>query len=174
MNLWKDIKFVRKIQIGFLLIASISTIIVVNDLIRTNAFSSTQDKLYQEVNIPKENVHQISEEFNLIQFTLLKFSIKEFEPNFSSFFQDVTKQKAKIDTLIAKLDKYENTADLGESVKNIKKIWKNYKNVVADAIISAGMMKDFEMAAVVATSSGEDVGKQLAKNLSQISVQLKS
>ncbi len=172
MKLWKDIKFVRKIQIGFLLIASISTIIVVNDLIRINAFSSTADTLYREVNVPKDNIQKISQEFNLIQFTLLKFSIKEFEPNFPAFFQDVTKQKAQIDTLVAKLDKYENTPELGETVKSVKKIWKNYKNVVADAIISAGMMKDFEMAAVVATSSGEEVGKQLAKNLSQISISL--
>lgn len=168
MTAWKDIKFVQKIQIGFLLIAAIATIIVVNDLFRVRAFSKAEDTLQNQVNIPRTNIDQISQGFSQIQFTLLKFSIKEFEPEFPTFFQEVTRDKAKIDTLVAKLDIYKDDPVLGESVKNIKNIWKNYKNVVADAIISAGMMKDFEMAAVVATSSGEDVGKQLAKHLNQI------
>jgi methyl-accepting chemotaxis protein len=168
MTAWKDIKFVQKIQIGFLLIAAIATIIVVNDLFRVRAFSKAEDTLQGQVNIPRTNIDKISQGFSQIQFTLLKFSIKEFEPEFPTFFQDVTRDKAKIDTLVAKLDIYKDDPVLGESVKNIKTIWKNYKNVVADAIISAGMMKDFEMAAVVATSSGEEVGKQLAKHLNQI------
>jgi methyl-accepting chemotaxis protein len=174
MTAWKDIRFVRKIQIGFLLIATIATIIVLNDLFRVRTFSNAQDTLENQVNIPRNNIDQISQEFSQIQFTLLKFSIKEFEPQFPTFFQDVTKEKAKIDTLVAKLDIYKDSPELGESVKNIKTIWKNYKNVVADAIISAGMMKDFEMAAVVATSSGEEVGKQLAKHLTQIQQHLQN
>lgn len=168
MTAWKDIRFVRKIQIGFLLIASIATIIVVNDLLRVHTFSTAQETLDNQVNKPRNAINQISQEFSQIQFTLLKFSIKEFEPEFPVFFQDVTKQKARIDTLVAKLDIYKDSPELGESVKNIKTVWKNYKNVVADAIISAGTMHDFEMAAVVATSSGEEVGKQLGKHLSQI------
>ncbi len=174
MTFWKNIKFVRKIQFGFLLIAGIATLIVVNDLFRVNSFNKSEQALEVEVTTPKENIEKISVRFREIQFTLLKFSVKEFESDFATFFKDVTAQKAEIDTLIGKLSIYENDKDLGESVKNIRVIWKNYKNVVADAIVSAGVMKDFEMAAVVATSSGEEVGKNLATNLDQILAQLQT
>ncbi len=168
MNFLNNISFVRKIQLGFLLIAVISTAIVVNDLFSVKVINKSEEQLAIEVTAPKETIERIDEQFLEMQFTLLKFSIIEFEPNFPNLLRIAAKDKAVIDSLIAHLEVFEKSEDLGQTVKNIKSIWGNYKSNVAERIINTVMKKNFGIASVIAGSSGEDAGKQLSYNLNQM------
>lgn len=173
MSFFKDVKFVRKIQFGFLIIAAISTIIVANDLLQMRFFKESRAKIDKEVNQPKDALEEVIAEYRSVQFNLLKFSIKDFSSQFPSYVDVITKQKKKIDELLEKLSGYSGDETVTADIVKAKTIWKNYKNVVADAIMSAGLTQDFEMAAVVATTSGQEVGDALSKNFDSIFLRLK-
>ncbi|MCE1189818.1 MAG: methyl-accepting chemotaxis protein [Ignavibacteria bacterium] len=173
MEFWKNTQFVRKVQAGFLVITVIATIIVINDLYQMYSTGKVQQKLENEVRAPKETLNQIISEYHSLQFNLLRFSIKEFEASFQTYILEVRSQKAKIDTLFSSLAQSTAANDsMTQDINKLQAIWKNYKNVVADAIMSAGMSKDFEMAAIVSTSSGEEVGTVLSKQINKVQMQL--
>ena len=168
MKKFNDLKFVRKIQLGFLLIAVISTLIAVNDFVQISNFESIKNSLFDDFVSPKEKVSQLYTEFQKIQFIMLKFSIPEFESNFESDMADFNKRKAAFDEMLVSLKELELNEDTRARLENIEKIWSNYKNVVADAIVSASVTKNYEFAAIIATSSGEEVGSQLVKEFDGI------
>ena len=58
-----DLKFVRKIQLGFLLIAAISTVIAVNDFIQITSFDKVKNSLFADYISPKEKISQLYTEF---------------------------------------------------------------------------------------------------------------
>src|SRR3989339_681631 len=51
---------------------------------------------------------------------------------------------------------------------SVKTIWNEYKTVVADGILSASASQSYEMAADIATSSGEEVGQKLVAKFDRI------
>ncbi len=57
-------------------------------------------------------------------------------------------------------------------ISEIGSIWSNYKNIVADAIISASASQTYDMAAIIATTSGEEVGTKLINEIDEVVVQL--
>jgi len=157
----KNIKFVQKIQLGFLLIAIVSTIIALNSFIRMNQTASKKDELFSEFLKPQTKINELYNRFKNIQFIALKFSIPAFKNSSTQNIQFIQKEKVSIDSIFI----YLTSKNFGDSekkaVEDTKAIWVNYKNVVLDAIISAGLMNDYEMAAVVTTSSGEEISGQL-------------
>jgi methyl-accepting chemotaxis protein len=161
MTNFKNIKFVQKIQLGFLLIAIVSTIIALNSFIRMNQTEGKKDELFSEFIEPQTKINDLYNKFKNIQFIALKFSIPAFQSSSAQNIQFIQKEKASIDSIFS----YLSSKNFGESEKkavaDTKVIWVNYKNVVLDAIISAGLMNDFEMAAVVTTSSGEEISGQI-------------
>lgn len=173
MNFLSNVKFKLKIQIAFLIIAAISTLIVSNDLFQMRYFKQSREKVDKEVIQPKDALEQIIAEYRSLQFNLLKFSIKDFAGQFPQYIDGVTKQKKKIDDLLEQLSQYSGDQLVTDDIAKAKNIWKNYKNVVADAIISAGLTQDFEMAAVIATTSGQEVGEALSKNFDAVADRLK-
>jgi methyl-accepting chemotaxis protein len=58
--------------------------------------------------------------------------------------------------------------DVVEKLSSIKSIWEEYKFIVADAIISSSASKSYDMAAIIATSSGEEVGTKLVKEFDDV------
>ncbi len=167
-----DLNFLRKIQIGFLLIAIISTMIAVNDFLQMQKLEKNKNAIFQEFFVPKEKISKIFSEFQTIQFTMLKFSIPEFADNFNSYIQTYNKHKESIDSTIAGIISTTSNATIKKEMEEVKVIWDNYKNLVADGIISAAVMQNFEMASVISISSGEEVGMQLTEKFNAINALL--
>jgi methyl-accepting chemotaxis protein len=167
-----DLNFLRKIQIGFLLIAIISTMIAVNDFLQMQRLEKNKDAIFKEFLAPKEEISKIFSDFQTIQFIMLKFSIPEFADNFNSYIQTYNQHKENIDSTIAKVISTATNATIKKEMEEVKTIWDNYKNLVADGIISAAVMQNFEMASVISISSGEEVGMQLTEKFNAINASL--
>lgn len=165
---FNNLKFVRKIQLGFLFIAGISTLIAVNDFVQITSFETVKDSLFEDYISPKENISQIYTEFQKIQFIMLKFSIAEFADNFETDMAEFGQRKKSFDEMLAALQEMELDEATKISLESIAEIWSNYKNIVADAIVSASVTKNFEFAAIIATTSGEEVGSQLVSEFDLI------
>ena len=59
MELLKNLKFIRKIQLGFLLLGAISTLIAISDIYQINKMTSSKTALYTEFIEPKENIDKV-------------------------------------------------------------------------------------------------------------------
>jgi methyl-accepting chemotaxis protein len=161
MDFIKNVKFVRKIQISFLAIAVVAVIIVINDFVQLRETAKNKNLIYRDFIEPKTIIENIYVEFNVLQFNLLKFSIPSFESDISKNFETVKEGKAKIDKMLANLASRDLDENMKKSLKDVQDTWTNYKNVVADAILSAGVTKNYEMAAIVSVTSGNEVGETL-------------
>jgi methyl-accepting chemotaxis protein len=168
MDLFKNIKFVRKIQISFLAIAAVASIIVLNDFLQLQKTANIKNEIYKDFIEPKTALEQIYSEYNILQFNLLKFSIPSFESDINKNYQEVEKGKASIDKKLKSLAALDLNEETKKSLKEVQDTWVNYKNVVADAILSAGVTKNYEMAAIIAVTSGSEVGETLKKKFETI------
>jgi methyl-accepting chemotaxis protein len=168
MDLFRNMKFVRKIQFSFLAIAAVASIIVLNDFLQLQKTAHNKNEIYKEFIEPKTALEQIYSEYNILQFNLLKFSIPSFESDINKNYQEVEKGKANIDKQLKSLAALELNEETKKSLKEVQDTWVNYKNVVADAILSAGMTKNYEMAAIVSVTSGVEVGETLKKKFEAI------
>ena len=172
MGLLKKLRFVRKIQLGFFILGIISTMIAVSDIYQISKMTNSKEALYTEFIIPKENVDEVYLEFEKIQFIMLKFSIAEFSSEFKNNISSYNFHKEKIDVLVDSLMKHDFNEEIVAKLKNVQSIWEEYKFIVADAIISASASQTYDMAAIIATSSGEEVGTKLIKQFEDIVAQL--
>ncbi|MCB9249569.1 MAG: MCP four helix bundle domain-containing protein [Ignavibacteriales bacterium] len=173
LSVIKNLKFVRKVQFGFLLLGTISTLIALSDLYQINRMKTSKAALYTDFIEPKEHVAELYSEFQKTQFVMLKFSIEEFASEFKNNITAYNFHKEKIDRILDSLSSDIVSDDMVQKVDNIKSIWANYKNVVADAIISASASGMYDMAAVISTTSGEEVGNKLVDNFDEIIENLK-
>ncbi|MCX6151074.1 MAG: methyl-accepting chemotaxis protein [Ignavibacteriales bacterium] len=168
MEFFKNIKFVRKIQISFLAIAAVAAIIVINDFIQLRKTAGNKNEIYSGYIEPKSIIEDIYAEYNILQFNLLKFSIPSFESDLNINIEAVNKSKSKIDELLLSLTKRELDDEMISSLNEVQATWTNYKNVVADGILSAGVTKNYEMAAIISVTSGSEVGSLLKKKFEGI------
>lgn len=174
MDLIKNLKFVRKIQLGFVVLGTISALIAFSDIFQINRMTVSKDALYTEFLEPKEQVDEVYSEFQKIQFIMLKFSIAEFHEDFKNNFSSYNFHKGKVDGLLDSLSNREFNEEVLGKLGEIKGIWSEYKNIVADAIISASASQTYDMAAIIATSSGEEVGTKLVDEFEEIVNQLET
>ncbi len=173
MNFIKNLTIVRKIQLGFLIFGAISTVIVISNYISITKMSDSKDALYSKFIEPKEKADELYSEYQKIQFIMLKFSIAEFSSDFKNNIQEYNNHKEIVDSLINSFKHETANADIPVNINEIKTIWENYKNIVADGIISAAASQSYDMAAVIATTSGEEVGQKLVGSLEKIITQLR-
>ncbi len=174
MEILKNLKFVRKIQLGFLILGTISTLIAISDIFQISKMTSSKAALYTEFINPKGDVDEVYLEFQKIQFIMLKFSIPEFSDEFKNNISSYNFHKERIDAKLDSLTNHEFNEEVKANLANIKSIWSDYKNMVADAIISASASHTYDMAAIIATSSGEEVGSKLIVQFDQVVEQLLS
>ena len=172
MELIKNLKFIRKIQLGFFILGTISTLIAVSDIIQISKMTNSKSALYTEFIEPKDGVDEVYLEFQKIQFIMLKFSIPEFQSDFNNNIAAYNFHKKKVDELLDSLNNFAFEEQVSEKISEIGKIWSDYKNIVADAIISASASQTYDMAAIIATSSGEEVGSKLISNIDEVVLQL--
>jgi len=170
----KDLKFVRKIQGSLTIIGAFSTIVVVVGILGVLRVSAKKDAIFSEYVEPQKQISDIYSKFQSVQFTMLQLSMAEFADKFNENIGSYSGKAESIDTSIAVLIKNNFSEEITKDMEEVAGIWNNYKSVVADAIISSAVIKDFEMAAIIATSSGEEVGKELQQKFSDINVKLNS
>ena len=163
-----DLKFVRKIQLGFLLIAAISTLIAVNDFLQISSFDKVKNSLFADYISPKGKIDQLYTEFQKIQFVMLKFSIPEFADDFDKNVEELNHRKEVFEENLKSLKEVGLNEETNNTISRIEEIWNNYKNVVTDAIVSASATKNFEFAAIIATTSGQEVGSALVNEFDSI------
>lgn len=173
MTFIKNLKLVRKIQIGFILLGSISAFIAINDLYQIDQMAKSNNAVFEEYINPSEDIVDLYSEFQKIQFIMLKFSIAEFHDQFPENVNAYNFHKENINLLLEHLDDKHLNSKIISKISEVKNIWNNYKNIVADAIISAAASQSFDMAAVIATTSGEEVGSNLVKQFDEIDETLK-
>ncbi len=173
MNWFSNVKFVRKIQGGFAFLAAISIIIAVISYMQLNKMLKVKDKIFNEYIIPQEQINNVYENYQRTQFLMMQFSMASFAGKFQQNANEYNSLKAQIDTSMVILAKTKMDTSISNQIKDVKKIWVEYKNVVADGIISASATKSYSMASDIATSSGEQVGVELLKKFHKIHDQLK-
>lgn len=160
----KNLKFKAKLRVSYFILGALCTIVILNDLVQMFRINNFKDQIYSDYISPSNDVDQIYREFEGIKNTLLKFSIPSFETQLEKNLKSLDKMKNSIDTSLAKLlEKYKNT-DIEKDLIEVNKSWKDYKSLVIDGTISAAAIKDYEIAAEVATTSGEEIGEKMLSN----------
>ena len=176
---FKNLKFVRKIQIGFTFLAVISTIIAAVGFFQIHKMSGLKQQIFDDYVTPRDQVYNVYANFQKTQFLMMQFSMPAFASKFGENAKEYTKLRADIDTSVDSLLNSHLGADVKKDMKDVKEIWGQYKSIVADAIMSASVTQAYDMAADISTSSGQDVGRKLLakfdginKNLENKSLQL--
>lgn len=164
----KDVSFKVKIQFAFFVIASISTVMVVNDLYHFFQLSRISNTLTNKIIVSRGHLTNMQSDFQELQLQLLKFSIPGFEDQFESNFQAVDDSKRRISETMS-LIKDSTLADIfADHTVKFDEIINEYFGLVVDGTLSAAAMKDFEMASFIATTSGEDIRARFINELKGI------
>ncbi|MCU7495299.1 MAG: HAMP domain-containing protein [Ignavibacteria bacterium] len=175
MSWLKNLKFVRKIQGGFFAMAAISTLIVIVGYTQLSQMSSTKDRVFSEYVAPQQKINDIYSDFQKIQFIMMQFSMKEFAGSFNENAKEYNSYKEHIDKSLDSLIKTDiNNEEITKGLKQVKNVWSDYKMLVADAILSASITQSYEMAADIATTSGEEVGQKLMAHFDHMTKLLKA
>jgi methyl-accepting chemotaxis protein len=165
---FKNLRLVRKIQVAVFAIAAVSTIIAVTALITTYQVSFKKERLNHSYFKPLNEIQKLTSNFRSIQFICMKFSISGFEGESQNNIKNIEALKKDVDSTLTKLKDVDFNVNIKKSFSETEKIWKEYKSVVVDAILSAGMMNDHEMATVITTTSGEELANKMMKNFTDI------
>lgn len=168
MNWFSNIKFVRKIQGGFSLLAVVTTIITVVGLVQLNKITTVKNKIFQEFIEPQSQINDVYTNFQNIQFIMMQLSIPAFANKFSANAGEYYKLSAENDSTLKLLSQKKLTEHIKKELKEVQSIWTQYKNLVADAILSASATQSYDMAADIATTSGENVGLKLLNKFKSI------
>jgi len=174
MEFLKNLKFVRKIQLGFLALAAISALIVLIAFTQLSQMHDTKDEIFEDYVIPQAHVEEIYANFLKIQFKMMQFSMPVFADQFNENMKEYTYLKESTDKLIDTLLKSSTNEQVKKDLTEVKAIWTEYKGVVADGIVSAAVTQMFEMGADIATSSGEEVGKKMLAKFDRVKSNLKT
>lgn len=164
----KDVSFKVKIQAAFFVIAAISTLLVISDLYHFFQLSSISDELNKKIITSRERMIDMESEFQQLQLSLLKFSIPGFEDQFQSNIKNIEESKKKINEDLNAISDSTLSTIFEEHTENIKSVIKQYNGLVVDGTLSAAAMKDFEMAAYIATTSGEELTQKFNYEFDEI------
>ncbi len=165
LQFYKDLKIIRKIQFGFLIIAIISTLMAMNDLSQFHLLKKVNQDIFTNFVKPSQEIASVTQKLDEIQMWMLKLS----NPKFSSVFDEGIKRvgilKKELDEKLGSLQKQYEGTEFSDYIKRIKSVWDNYNANVTDGIISAASMQLFDMAADIATSEGAKDATALQNNL---------
>lgn len=164
----KNLKFKAKLRVSYFILGALCTVVILNDLVQMFRINNFKDQIYSDYIAPSNDIDLIYREFEGIKNTLLKFSIPSFESQLEKNLKSLDRMKNSIDTSLSKLlEKYKNT-DIEKDLIEVNKSWKDYKSLVIDGTISAAAIKDYEIAAEVATTSGEEIGEKMLSNFQNL------
>ena len=169
----KKLKFVRKLQLGFFLIAAVSAFIALSDAIQMSNFQETSNGLFTNYIEPRAEIEELQRTYNEIQGMMLKFSMDVFADQFEANYKTFGEMKTSFSSSLEELTASENLSDsIKTRLTKVSEIWKSYNSNVADAILSASATQSYEMAAIISVTSGEEVGNMLDHEFSEVIVML--
>lgn len=170
----KDVKFKTKLRASFFVLGLICTLIVVNVLYQMTVINKIKDQINSEYIEPSNKVSEVNHKFEALSNTLLKFSIESFQSEMNKNLQLLDEYKKAINDNIESLSAEYKETEISKYLEAIKKSWADYKSLVIDGTVSAAATGSFELAAEVASSFGEEVGKKLTNDFSEINKYLKN
>lgn len=103
----------------------------------------------------------------MLQLSMPEFADK-FQEHVMRYQQNSEMMESALDSMIAK----EVSEEMKTALTEVRTIWDEYKMIVADGIVSASVTQMYDMAAEIATTSGEEVGAQLREKFNQINEKL--
>jgi len=168
MKWFNNLKFVRKIQGGYTLLGAIATLAVLLSFVGILRIKNVQESVFSDYVFPKNQVDHIYSDFRQIQFIMLQCSIPSFASKFQTNVAEYNKFKGEIDTSIDSLIKVTANQKIKENLQIAQQNWSDYKMIVADAILSASVSGLHDMAADIATSSGEEMGQKMLGSFNNI------
>lgn len=164
----KSLKLVQKIQMAIFGIAAASTIIACTALFEMFRVEYQKEELNDSYFKPKHEIKELFLNFTSIQYAGMKFAIAGFEARSQENIKFIEDRKKLIDSTFASLERMEFNEELKGGIASTYKVWKEYKNGVIDAVISAGLMNDHEMASVISTTSGEEIAAKVNQQFAQV------
>ncbi|MCF8240223.1 MAG: HAMP domain-containing protein [Melioribacteraceae bacterium] len=168
MNWLKNLKFVRKIQGGYTFLGMVATLAMVVGFYQLISIQTVKDQLIVEYIQPKAMIENSYSNYREMQFIMMQFSIPEFSGKFGENVKKYQQSSELMDTTIDSLLNSQISDEIKTALLEVKEIWEEYKMIVADGIISASASQMFDMAAEVATTSGEDIGSKLQYKFDEI------
>ncbi len=174
MKWFKNLRFVRKIQGGFFALSVILALVMFTSFILLNRMSSLQDEIFKEYVIPQNQIEELYSQFQKTQFLMMQFSMEEFANKFNDNVKEYEKYKTSIDSYIDSLLNSNLSSGLTDELSKVKQSWTEYKTIVVDAILSASVTHNYEMAADISVTSGEEIGMKLNKAFRRIQDELYS
>ena len=115
----RNLRFVRKIQFGFLILGVIAAMIAANSIFQINKMSNSKSAIQTEFINPKEYIDNVYLEFQKIQFIMLKFSIPEFHSDFQDHVTTYNFHKTKGSMIMDWLDPETCEIPLDESGRSL-------------------------------------------------------
>ena len=161
MKFQNKLKLIHKIQLSVFFIAAVSTLITFVAFFGFKEIEQKEKALINDFLEPQKRMQELYGNFKEIQFTLLKFSIPDYASSAAENMKFINYQKSEIDSLFAFLIFKEFDLSSEEKIAGAKKSWDEYRNVVIDAVVSAGIMQDYETATYISSTSGEEISKSL-------------
>jgi methyl-accepting chemotaxis protein len=168
MKWFSNIKFVRKIQGGFAILAAISVVIAIISYLQLNKMLKVKNQIFEDYIYPQEQISNVYSNYQHTQYLMMQFSMPAFAGKFNDNFKEYKILKASIDSSISQLAESKIDTAISGEIKQVKVIWEQYKSLAADAILSASATKSYDMAADIATTSGEEVGVNLLNKFKKI------
>jgi methyl-accepting chemotaxis protein len=168
----KKLSFGKKIQMGFVLLGFVCTIIVGFGLSQILKMAEAKELIFEEYIKPTKLIAEVNQDFTHIQFLMMQSSIPAFQSNFNEIYNDYNTKKQFVSTLIDSLAKMKFDEATQARIKEIKTTWDEYTMIVADGIVSAAVSGSYDMAADIASTSGQEIGKKLNAKFTEINTQL--
>lgn len=168
LDAYRNLKFVRKIQGGFLALAFISTIIAFSSYYFLQQMGNVKDELFENYIKPRKEIEDLYANFLQIQFIMMKFSMQNFSGSFQQDYAKLEKFKKEADESLTRLKEINLDEKTNKDIQDIGEIWNEYKMIVVDGIVSASVTQSYEMAADISVSSGEEVGNRLLAKFNSI------
>lgn len=164
----KEWTFRKKIGMAFFALAAVSTLTIFFALFNLIRLSENNEETTRQYVIPSEKLNEIYQAFQHQQFHLMKFSIPEYKDKFRENIADVQQNRKLIDSLVLEFKKVASDENIRKYSDEIEKTFKEYNNLVVDATLSAAAMQNFEMASMIASTSGDEIGGRLNQSIRNI------
>ncbi len=171
---FKNLNFSNKIRLSVFLIAAVATFAIVFSLTNFIKVSNLNKELNDLYFLPSEKLNRLYYSFLTQQNALMKFSIPEFQDQFNENAQVVIENRKNFDSELNTLLTYFKGNNLTDELELLQNTVKEYNSLVVDGTLSAAAIKDFEMASMIASTSGEEVGGKLEKQIASLKKVLES
>lgn len=165
---FKNLNFSNKIKLSVFLIAAVATLAIIFSLTNLIRVSNLNKNLNDQYFIPAEKLNHLYYAFLTQQNALMKFSIPEFQDQFNENAQVVIENRKNFDAEFNVLLSLFEEGELTEELQTMQNTIKEYNSLVVDGTLSAAAIKDFEMASLIASTSGEEVGNKLNEQIESL------